>query len=83
MECPEKGAVLNAQDRLLHTWLATGWTNARIAARLGLPMPTVTQRMYRLYAKLGCANRVQAAIVWHGGDVARARASAESLTVAA
>ena len=68
-----------AQDHLLHAFVAAGWSNGRIAARLRVREGAVADGLRRLYARLGVASRVQAALVFHGCDIADALATAERL----
>ncbi len=49
--------------------LARGLSNAEIGRELKLSEPTVKAHVSRLLAKLGLANRVQAAILVHDADL--------------
>ena len=79
MHYPEKGDALDAQERLLLAFLAAGWTNQRISDRIGMNLHTVARHFYRIYTKLGVSSRVQAALAWHGCDIAPALETAERM----
>ena len=52
---------LTPDDRDLAALVAEGLTNAEIALRTGLPVPTVKAHLSRLLAKLGAASRTEVA----------------------
>ena len=45
--------------------IGRGWSNAEIAERMFISMPTVKTHVGRIFAKLGVENRVQVAILVH------------------
>ncbi|MEV0201510.1 response regulator transcription factor [Nonomuraea sp. NPDC050691] len=49
--------------------VAQGMSNAEIGAELGLSAPTVKSRLNRIFARLGVANRVQAALLAHNAGL--------------
>ena len=61
---------LTARQRAVLALVATGATNAEIAAALGLREETIRSHLKRAYEALGCEagqmNRVQAAVWWTG-----------------
>lgn len=66
-----ENASLTARQRAVLALVATGATNAEIAAALGLGEETVRSHLKRAYEALGCDaggqnNRVQAAVWWTG-----------------
>ncbi|WP_328299919.1 response regulator transcription factor [Streptomyces sp. NBC_00435] len=56
-------AVLAPRERRALTLVGQGLTNAQIAQRLKLAPSTVKDHLSALMAKLGCLNRVQAAVI--------------------
>lgn len=58
-------AALSPREREVLLWIGHGLANAEIGARLGLSAGTVKVHVSRILGKLGCANRVQAAILAH------------------
>ncbi len=48
--------------------IGTGATNGQIAARLFITEETVKSHVQRILRKLGAANRVEAAAIWHKGS---------------
>ncbi|MFD3544179.1 response regulator [Streptomyces sp. NPDC058655] len=56
-------AVLGPRERRALTLLGQGLTNTQIAERLQLAPSTVKDHLSALMAKLGCLNRVQAAVI--------------------
>ncbi|MDI6101079.1 response regulator transcription factor [Actinoplanes sp. NEAU-A12] len=65
---PRAAAALNRlteREREVAEAVATGRSNAEISAELHMSVPTVKAYVSRLFDKLGCANRVQVAILIH------------------
>ena len=58
-------ALLSARELDVVRLVALACSNAEIASRLFLSVPTVKAHIGRLFAKLGCDNRVQIAICVH------------------
>ena len=58
-------AVLTDREREVALAVGRGLSNAEVAASLHLSVPTVKAHIGRLFAKLGCDNRVQIAICVH------------------
>jgi DNA-binding NarL/FixJ family response regulator len=56
---------LSAREREVAEAVATGRSNAEISAELHMSLPTVKAYVSRVLDKLGCANRVQIAILIH------------------
>jgi DNA-binding NarL/FixJ family response regulator len=56
---------LTEREREVAEAVATGRSNAEISAELHMSVPTVKAYVSRLLDKLGCANRVQVAILIH------------------
>ncbi|GLW31589.1 response regulator [Actinoplanes regularis] len=56
---------LSEREREVAEAVATGGSNAEIGAQLHMSVPTVKSYVSRLLEKLGCANRVQVAILVH------------------
>ena len=56
---------LTEREREVADAVATGRSNAEIGAALHMSVPTVKAYVSRLLDKLGCANRVQVAILVH------------------
>jgi DNA-binding NarL/FixJ family response regulator len=56
---------LTEREREVAEAVATGRSNAEIGAELHMSVPTVKAYVSRLLDKLGCANRVQVAILVH------------------
>ncbi|GIF36769.1 response regulator transcription factor [Actinoplanes xinjiangensis] len=56
---------LSERERIVAEAVATGRSNAEISAELHMSVPTVKAYVSRLLDKLGCANRVQIAILVH------------------
>ena len=54
-------ATLTTAERFVLNRLASGHTNAQIGRHLGRSEKTVRNQLTRIYAKLGVANRVEAA----------------------
>ncbi len=52
--------ALTARERELLAALAQGWTNAQIAARIGISRNTVKYHLKNLYDKIGVKNRAMA-----------------------
>ncbi|GAB3905146.1 response regulator [Microbispora bryophytorum] len=65
----ERLAALTAREEDVIRALARGLSNAEIGRELKLSEPTVKAHVSRLLAKLGLANRVQAAILVHDADL--------------
>jgi DNA-binding NarL/FixJ family response regulator len=61
----ERLARLTEREREVAVAVGEGLSNAEIAARLHLSVPTVKAHIGRLFTKLSCANRVQIAICVH------------------
>jgi DNA-binding NarL/FixJ family response regulator len=60
---PDPFARLTARERRILDLLAAGLTTAAIAARLGVAAKTVTNNLSAIFAKLGVAGRVEAALL--------------------
>ncbi len=58
----DDAAVLSEAERQLLSLLATGLTDERVAAHLGLGLRTVQRRVRRLMDRLGAGNRFQAGL---------------------
>jgi DNA-binding NarL/FixJ family response regulator len=63
MAAAERLAALTERESSIVTLVAEGLTNAEIAGRLYVSETTIKTYMSRILAKLGCANRVQAALL--------------------
>jgi DNA-binding NarL/FixJ family response regulator len=63
-------AALTDREREVVGAVAEGLSNAEIGRRLGATEGTVKTHVSRILAKLGLANRVQAAILVHDADLA-------------
>ena len=61
---------LSPREREVLLALATGASNAEIAARLFMSAATVKAHVSHLFVKLGCTNRVQLAILAHDAGLA-------------
>ena len=59
----ERLAVLSARESDVVNLVAEGLSNAEIGRRLHMSETTIKTYMTRILAKLGCANRVQAALL--------------------
>ncbi|MQY13706.1 Transcriptional regulatory protein DegU [Streptomyces sp. RB5] len=68
---------LTAREGEVLAMVGTGLSNAEIAGRLGVEPGTVKAHVGRILAKLGAANRVQAAIVAHEAGLSAPADSAE------
>ncbi|PNE38129.1 MULTISPECIES: response regulator [Streptomyces] len=66
----ERIAALTDREREVLAMLGAGLANAEIARRLGVGTGTVKVHVGRILAKLGAANRVQAAIIAHEAGLA-------------
>jgi DNA-binding NarL/FixJ family response regulator len=60
---PARLERLSVREREILSLLGGGLTNAAIAARMFMSEPTIKTYVSRILAKLGCDNRVQAAII--------------------
>ena len=58
-------ATLSEREAEIAALVAEGLTNADIAARLYLSLPTIKTHLARIFEKLGVTNRVQAALLVH------------------
>ncbi|MFI7079383.1 response regulator transcription factor [Micromonospora sp. NPDC049903] len=58
-----KVGMLSSREREVLVLLAQGLSNAEISQRLFVSEGTVKTHVYRVFAKLGCDNRVQAAML--------------------
>lgn len=56
---------LSEREREIAELVAEGLTNAEIAGRLYLSVPTIKTHLARIFEKLGVTNRVQAALLVH------------------
>jgi DNA-binding NarL/FixJ family response regulator len=65
----ERLAVLTERERDVAMAVGRGLSNAEVAASLHLSVPTVKAHIGRLFAKLGCDNRVQIAICVHDASL--------------
>jgi DNA-binding NarL/FixJ family response regulator len=66
----ERLALLTDREHEVAAAVGAGLSNAEIAARLHLSVPTVKAHISRLFAKLRCDNRVQIAICVHDAGLA-------------
>ena len=57
-----KAAALSGREREVLVLLAQGLSNAEISGRLYVSEGTVKTHLYRVFTKIGCENRVQAAM---------------------
>ncbi|MBP2326905.1 DNA-binding NarL/FixJ family response regulator [Kibdelosporangium banguiense] len=64
-------AVLTNRERDVLVTMGHGLANAEIGQHLGLASGTVKVHVSRILTKLGCANRVQAAILAHDAGLLR------------
>ena len=62
----ERLAPLTDREREVASAIGEGATNAEIAARLFLSVPTVKSHVSAIFAALGVTNRVQVALLVHG-----------------
>ena len=53
---------LTPRQREVLAWIGRGASNAEIAGRLCISGNTVQHHLSAIYAKLGCSNRLQAAL---------------------
>ena len=63
---PARRSALTPTERTLLRVVARGWDNARIARQFHVEDKTVRNSLTRVYAKLGVANRVEAALYYWG-----------------
>ncbi|MEO6087509.1 MAG: LuxR C-terminal-related transcriptional regulator [Umezawaea sp.] len=66
--------VLTPRETTVLTHLATGLSNAEIAAAMGLRSTTVKDHVAAIYDKLGVHNRVQAAVAAYDSGLVHPRA---------
>lgn len=64
-EAAERLAALTAREAAILALLAEGLPNAEIGRRVAMSEATIKTYVSRLLGKLGCANRVQAALLAH------------------
>ncbi len=69
-EATERVAALTGREREVLAMLGSGLANAQIAQRMGVETGTVKVHVGRILAKLGAANRVQAAIIAYEAGLA-------------
>lgn len=62
-------AALTDREREVALGLGRGWSNAEIAAALGMGVPTVKGHVSRLLTKLELNNRVQVALLVHDAEL--------------
>ena len=67
-------ALTDGEHTLMH-WLTAGHTNSQIGACVGRSEKTIRNRLTRVYAKLGVANRAQAVAVHLRREFARGNSS--------
>ena len=65
---PDAASPLTAAERTILHYLARGWTNRRIAHHLHQKEQSVRNLLTTVYAKLGLANRVEAALYYWGRE---------------
>ena len=65
MEGAERVSTLSDREAEVADLVAEGLTNAEIAARLYLSLPTVKTHLARIFEKLAVTNRVQLALLVH------------------
>lgn len=53
---------LTKQERVVLTFVAKGWRNARIASELYISPRTVETHLYHIFDKLGVSTRTEAAL---------------------
>jgi DNA-binding NarL/FixJ family response regulator len=70
-EAQRRLAVLTNRERDVLVTMGHGLANAEIGERLGLAAGTVKVHVSRILTKLGCTNRVQAAILAHDAGLLR------------
>ena len=63
---PPAATSLTPRERAMLHYVAYGWENQRIAQQLHVEEKTVLNTLVRVYAKLGVANRVEAALYYWG-----------------
>ncbi|MFF8409363.1 LuxR C-terminal-related transcriptional regulator [Streptomyces omiyaensis] len=65
---------LTARERQVLAGVASGWSNADIAARLNVSLPTVKSHVTRIFRKIGIRTRVEAvSLAYESGLLARSR----------
>ena len=64
-----KCATLSTREREILVLLAQGLSNAEISNQLWITEGTVKTHLYRVFTKLGCDNRVQAAMLAQRGGL--------------
>ncbi|MEU5541447.1 response regulator transcription factor [Streptomyces sioyaensis] len=72
-EALRRTAVLTGREREVLAMAGTGLANGEIAQRLHVSEGTVKALVSRILTKLGCANRVQAAILAHDAGLPAGR----------
>lgn len=70
VELPPPFDQLTPRERDILRYLAAGEANARIARRFGLSEKTIRNQVSTLFAKLGVADRVQAALLARDAGIA-------------
>lgn len=66
----ETSATLSATEADIMRWLATGKTNAEIAALRGRSTATVRNQLHSVFRKLGARTRGQAVQLWSARQAA-------------
>lgn len=57
-------SVLTPRQKQVLRLVSTGMSNDEIADELSIAIPTVQHHVVAIFDRLGCHNRVQAAVIW-------------------
>lgn len=66
---PAGAERLTPRERQVIALVCEGLSNQELAARLGVSQGTIRRHTSSIYAKLGAANRAQAAAIWVVGTL--------------